>query len=88
MSKNTIKLKHPIKDDGETISELTLPRPKVKHLKAMDMGEGEVEKASLLIASLSGVSIHVIEQLDAEDFAAVSNEVAGFFGGNLPTGGS
>ena len=82
----TITLKHPFNDDGEEIKEITLPRPKVKHLKAMDMGDGEVDKATLLIASLSGVKPHVVEQIDAEDFAEISSVVADFFGGNLPTG--
>lgn len=83
----SIKLQYPITAHGETIDTLELPRPRVKHLKALDEAVGDVEKSVRLISALAGIPPSAVEEMDGEDFAAVSEVVAGFFGGVLPTGG-
>ncbi|RMG58794.1 MAG: phage tail assembly protein [Gammaproteobacteria bacterium] len=83
----TIRLKYPITANGEVIDTLELPRPRVKHLKALDEAEGDVDKSVRLISALAAIPPSAVEEMDGEDFAAVSEAVAGFFGGVLPTGG-
>jgi len=83
-----IKLKHPVTVGDTVVEIITLVRPKIKHLKMMDAVDGEIEKAEALLIALSGESPAVIANIDAEDFAVLSEELGGFFGGVLPTGGT
>lgn len=88
MDKKEITLAHPIEANGETVHVLTLARPRVKHLKAMDEATGDVEKAAMLIGALAGIPPASVDQMDAEDFAKASEAVADFFGGQFPGGGN
>lgn len=83
-----VKLKFPITANGETIEALELARPRVKHLKVLDEIKGDVERSVRLISALASIPPSAVEEMDGEDFAAVSEAVAGFFGGVLPTGGT
>lgn len=79
-----IKLKYPIICNDEQLTELDLPeRIKLKNLKAMDAATGEIGKISALLASLTGLPVGTIDQLDAEDFAVIGEEMEGFLG-SLP----
>lgn len=84
----TVTLKHPIQANGEELRAVTLQRPQVRHLKALDRAKGDVERAALLIGELAQLPPSAVDQLDGEDFAALSEVVADFFGGRLPTGGT
>lgn len=84
----TIILKHPIKANGQVLEEITLERPRVKHLKVVDGVKGEVEKTALLIGELAGIPPSGVDQLDAEDFAALAEVIGGFFGAAPKTGAS
>jgi len=86
-TEKVIKLNYPVKVGDTTVDSITLTRPKVKHLKAMDGVDGDVSKAETLISAISGQPIAVITNLDGEDFTRISEELNGFFGGLLPTGG-
>jgi len=83
-----IKLEHPIQANGETVETITLKRPQVRHLKAVDRAQGDIERAALLIGELAGLPPSAVEQIDAADFARLSEVIGGFFGGSLPTGGT
>lgn len=72
-----IKLYAPIKANGEEISELTLKRPKVKHLKVIDGIDGDVEAAITLISKLADIPPSAVEDLDAEDMAACTKLLEG-----------
>jgi len=82
-----IKLDYPVDAGSETIDELRLTRPKVKHLKQMDEIEGDVAKAEMMISVLSGVPLSVISNMDAVDFAKAGEVLDGFLGSALPIGG-
>ncbi len=91
----TYKLKHPIelrdKESGEvieTITQLTIQRPKGKHLKAMDKAQGDVARTLALIGAVANQPPSVMDLLDGEDFAGMSEIVEDFFGGRRPTGGT
>jgi len=82
-----IKLIHPVTVGDEVVDTISLQRPKIKHLKMMDAVDGDIEKAEALLIALSGQSAAVISNIDAEDFAVLSEELGSFFDGALPTGG-
>lgn len=81
-----IQLKYPVSDaDGTEFRELTLRRPTVKDLKAIDEAKGEIEKAAILIGQLargengSALTPIAVERIDAEDFAEISEALSSFF---------
>ncbi len=93
MNDNIYKLKYPIeirdKESGaviDTITTLTLTRPKGKHLKAMDRAEGDVARTLALVGAVSGQPPAVMDLLDSADFAGLTEIVEDFFGGRRPTG--
>ncbi len=79
---NTIQLKHPLTISGATVSSLSLRRPKVRDLEAMERaGDKDIAKSINLMANLSEQTPDTIRELDAEDFMALSEVVSGFLGG-------
>lgn len=78
---NTITLQFPIESEGQTLEEIPLRRPKARDLKKMETGKGgEIAKSIDLIANLAEIPSSAVEELDAADFQAVSEVVAGFLG--------
>lgn len=75
-----IKLQYPVTIDGKTYDALTLRRPRAKDLAAADMVEGQTSKSFAIYASLAGVPLGVIRELDLADLtvlAAQAEEVLG-----------
>lgn len=82
------ELSEPIQAHGETITKLTLARPKVKHLKVVDSVEGDIEKSIALIAELSGLPPSSVEEIDGVDFAKLSETLGKYLKKGAPkTGG-
>ncbi len=78
-----IELTYPLKIAGAEVSVLNLRRPKVRDLEQMDKQSGDIAKTVTLIANLAEITPEQVRELDAEDFAVVSEMVAGFLG-NAP----
>jgi len=76
----TIALREPIEINGAKIGVLTLRRPKVRDLEAIDKIAGETAKTVALIANLSELPPETVRELDAADFAAASKVVADMLG--------
>jgi len=76
----TVTLREPIEINGAKIGVLTLRRPKVRDLEAIDKIAGETAKTVALIANLSELPPETIRELDAADFAAASKAVADMLG--------
>ncbi|EMQ6642058.1 phage tail assembly protein [Pseudomonas aeruginosa] len=76
--------------DGErTLTELRLAkRVKGKHMKAMDKATGEISQALALVAALSGVPAHAMDDLDARDLDLVQVLIAPFLPRSRATGTS
>lgn len=75
----TIKLTYPVEAEGRTIDEITIRRPKARDLRKMETAKGgEIAKSIDLIANLAELPPSAIEDLDASDFQALSEQVAGF----------
>ena len=82
----TVKLTHPI----GSVAEITVRRPKVRDLRqieALRSGSSEIDQGVTMIAVLSGLKPEDIDEMDAGDFARVSEIVAGFFQAASPDGG-
>lgn len=72
----------PIQHDGREIGEVSLRRPKVKDLRAINAAgkDGdELDQSTVMIATLSGLPPEAVDELDTEDFVALSETVADFF---------
>lgn len=84
----TIKLKHPIKANGEALEKLTLDDPRVKHLRATSGAKDEVERVCLLLGELAGLAPSAVDQIHMHDFTEIAKVLGDFFGAPPPTGGT
>jgi hypothetical protein len=79
----TFALSDPIEHDGRLITEVQISKPKVKDLKrmnaALDGVTDQLDQGIVLAATLTGLPVEVIEELDADDFTAISEVIADFF---------
>ncbi|MBV5272502.1 MAG: phage tail assembly protein [Lamprocystis purpurea] len=82
----TIALEYAIEAHGETLSQLTLRRPRVRDLRLLDEAKGDVGKTAALIGALAGLTPREVDQLDAGDFTRLGLAVADFLPGAQPTG--
>ena len=87
MSKpKTVRLTQPIAWDGKSVTEIQVRRPKVKDLRAMERDNSatatQVDQGVAMAALLTELPVEIIDEMDAVDFAAVSEVIAGF----LPQG--
>ena len=81
-----VRLTQPIASDGKTVTEVQVRRPKVKDLRAMERDNSatatQIDQGVAMAALLTELPIEIIDEMDAVDFAAVSEVIAGF----LPQG--
>jgi hypothetical protein len=55
-------------DGDRTVETLTLPKKvKGKHLKKVDQAEGEVGKGLALLAGITGLPVHALDEIDGRD---------------------
>ena len=76
----TITLKYPFTYQGEEITQITIRRPKMRDMKKAQKHKDDMEKSIHMIADLAEVSPGLVEELDTEDFGAVSAKVGEFMG--------
>lgn len=78
-----VKLSHPLKVGEKTISEVTVRRPKVRDLRAMEEARksraSEMEQGIAMAATLCDIPLSAMDDMDAADFAAVSEVIGRFF---------
>jgi hypothetical protein len=79
------KLEFPIEYGSETITHLTLRRPRGKDLRLIR--EGGMAETLDLIARLAGQTKPVVDELDADDVEEVSKIIKGFTRSGQATGG-
>ena len=79
----TLQLLFPITVEDREVSEVTITRPKVKDLKAMDAAlvgiTDKLDQGIVMVSVLTRLPPVAVEELDADDFTRLSEEVAGFF---------
>ncbi len=76
----TVKLDTPVSFNGETFDALTLRKMKAKDLVAGDLAKGDAQRAIAIFASMAGVPVQVIEELDVDDFEKLGEEAAPLMG--------
>lgn len=72
------KLRGPSGDREEEVTEVTVSRPKGKHLKQAARYKSEDEADMSLIAPLTGLSEKDVDELDAVDLMAIGAIIRGF----------
>lgn len=81
MNKANINLREPIVVSGQKITEVTIRRPKVKDLRALDNlppSSGDLTRGIEMAAILTGLPSAVIDEMDASDFTKISDAIASF----------
>ena len=78
----SVKLARPIRVEERMVTEVTIRRPKVRDLRAMEKmrePEGtELDQGIAMAAALCDLPLEAMDEMDAADFAAIS-EVLGSF---------
>ena len=70
----TITLRYPVMHEGETISSLTMRRPRLRDLLAADRLQGtDAAKEVRIFASLCEVAPDALEEMDLADYAALQS---------------
>ncbi|WP_039760488.1 phage tail assembly protein [Bartonella queenslandensis] len=67
----------PVAFEGKKHSEITLRRPKIKDVQAIDKKEG-VEQMIAMIARLSGWSHEAVSELDIDDLSSIGEILESF----------
>lgn len=77
-----VKLARPIRLEERMIAEVTIRRPKVRDLRAMEKmrepGGTELDQGIAMAAALCDLPLAAMDEMDAADFAAVSEVLGGF----------
>lgn len=84
-----IKLREPVTIGDKVVTELTIHRPKAKHLRGIKIGFDGIEGDVILdlASKLTGELPAVIDELGVEDMMEVFNAVMDFLpSGILPAG--
>lgn len=82
-----VTLKSPVKNvDGEETKVVELKEPTVAVMKSIDGAKGEVTKAAVLLASMSGVPNASFNTVKASDFMLLNKVVAAFLSDGPETG--
>ncbi len=71
----TVKLFEPIQWGSEVISEITLSRPRAKHIKNLDTKNIKVADLLSIASKISGVSSAALDELSTDDAKQVIEAV-------------
>ena len=83
----TVELSQPIQAHGETIHQLTIHPPKVKHLKMMDAVKGDTQKTIVLVSALANIPQSSVEEVTGFDMAQkIAPVISNFLGASQETG--
>lgn len=77
----TFTLEFPVSFRGETVTSLTLRRPKGREIRAMQNGKGSaIDRSFEMMATLAEREVDLIDDLDAADIKKIDawlNEIVG-----------
>lgn len=77
-----VKLVRPFKVEDRTITEVTIRRPKVRDLRALEKirepGATELDQSIAMTATLCDLPPDAMDEMDAADFASISEVLSGF----------
>jgi hypothetical protein len=77
-----VKLVRPFKVEERMITEVTIRRPKVRDLRAMEKmrepNSTELDQSIAMTATLCDLPPEAMDEMDAADFASISEVLSGF----------
>jgi hypothetical protein len=77
-----VKLVRPIRVEERMITEVAIRRPKVRDLRAMEKlrepGATDLDQGIAMAAALCDLPLEAMDDMDAADFAAISEVLGGF----------
>ncbi len=73
----TIKLLYPVEFDGKVYEEITLQRPRGRHIQSLS-SEPKMSELLLMATKVSGVSNAVIKEMDAADCITIAEQLGDF----------
>jgi hypothetical protein len=76
----TIQLLHPFEVNGETITEVTLRRPKIRDMERAQKHKDDMAKSIHMLVDLTELPIGTIRELDTEDFNQLAKRVGEYTG--------
>lgn len=59
-----------------TVTEVTVQKPLVKHMRKMDRKAGQVSQSVVLVGATTGLSDAALDEMSVRDFRAVAAVVA------------
>ena len=78
-----VKLVRPFRVEERMITEVTIRRPKVRDLRALEKvrepGATELDQSIAMTAALCDLPPEAMDEMDAADFARASEVIGGFF---------
>jgi hypothetical protein len=78
----SVKLARPIRVEERVVTEVVIRRPKVRDLRAMEKmrepGSTELDQGIAMAAALCDLPLEAVNDMDAADFAAISEVLCGF----------
>lgn len=78
----SVKLVRPIRVEERVVTEVVIRRPKVRDLRAMEKmrepGSTELDQGIAMAAALCDLPLEAMDDMDAADFAAISEVLGGF----------
>lgn len=84
MTTTEIKLQFPVTVDGQEYNSLHMRRCKVKDRRLAAKQKTDEDREITLIANLCEVPPSVVDELDAVDYARLTEVLQGFFGSSTP----
>ena len=77
-----VTLAHPLKIGDKVVAEVTIRRPKVRDLRTMEKmrepGSTELDQSIAMTATLCDLPSEAMDEMDAADFAVISEVLGGF----------
>jgi hypothetical protein len=77
-----VKLVRPIRVEERMVTEVTIRRPKVRDLRTMEKirepGGTDLDQGIAMAAALCDLPLDAMDEMDAADFAAISEMLGGF----------
>jgi hypothetical protein len=77
-----VKLIRPIRIEEQLITEVAIRRPKVRDLRNLEKlrepGSTELDQGIAMAAALCDLPLQAMDEMDAADFAAISEVLGGF----------
>lgn len=77
-----VTLACPLQLEDRMVTEVTIRRPKVRDLRALEKGREpgstELDQGIAMAAALCDLPLAAMDEMDASDFAAISEVLGGF----------